>query len=78
MIVIIPSMDEKMMLMVDEERKFGFKLVLFIQIMITCVIIQASYGFLLGSSVEIVEMLINIPALLFLNDIKDYIGKRFK
>jgi hypothetical protein len=45
--------------------------------MITCVLVQASYGFLISEN-DVIEMLINIPALLFLNDIKNYVGTSFK
>jgi hypothetical protein len=45
--------------------------------MITCTIVMSSVGFLISES-DIIEMLINIPALLFINQIKDYVGISFK
>jgi hypothetical protein len=41
------------------------------------VLVQASFSFLISEG-DVIEMLINIPALLFLNDVKNFMGKNFK
>lgn len=65
---ILTELNEKMVLLFSRERKFIFKFLIFIQIMLSVFILQCSIAYLFKID-GIVNILINVPAFLFLNDI---------
>ena len=65
-----------MILLFNQKRKFIFKLMIFVQIMLSVFIFQCSVVYLFKQT-NVINILINIPAFMFLNELGTIIGGYF-
>lgn len=75
-IMILSDLSEKMILLFNKERNFIFKFMIFIQIMLSVFILQCSVAYVFYQD-GVINILINIPAFMFLNELGNIMAAYF-